>query len=368
MLNDTENKPSTDNLEVDNNASQIQGASGSNKKKATSTSLANRKYYECTTSMNAYLANMTKAMRENKTVIINNVGEFLPPDLEEFLKTFDKTKNSLYLRTKAPNPKFGPEVSTSVNIINFLVNDKGLEEQILSTVVRIEREEAENNIRNNIKKMFELQKSLDKNEENTLMKLNNAGDNYLDDDLLIKELEGSTKNSTANQKLIMETSQDIEKINASREEYRPLARKVSKYFFVLYLMNSVNNMYEFSLKHYISLFEKSVKLSTDPRNMGGDSSEDRIKSIEKVHLERVISYANQCLFEKDKLLFAFQLCLETIFSNDEEQKKELEKKGLGKYMMQQKKDEMDEDNPQPKKQMGECNPMISLIYKNFQCY
>ena len=30
--------------------------------------------------------------------------------------------------------------------------------------------------------MFELQKSLDKNEENTLMKLNNAGDNYLDDD------------------------------------------------------------------------------------------------------------------------------------------------------------------------------------------
>ena len=350
MLLENENKPSTDNIEVEN--VQGQSSSASNKKKAAIASLANRKYYECTTSMNAYLANMTKAMRENKTVIINNVGEFLPPDLEEFLKTFDKSKHSLYLRTKVPNPKFGPEVSTSVNIINFLVNEKGLEEQILSTVVRIEREEAENNIRNNIKKMFELQKSLDKNEENTLMKLNNAGDNYLDDDLLIQELEGSTKNSTANQKLIMETSQDIEKINASREEYRPLARKVSKYFFVLYLMNSVNNMYEFSLKHYISLFEKSVKLSTDPRSMGGDSSEDRIKSIEKVHLERVISYANQCLFEKDKLLFAFQLCLETIFSNDEEQKKEMEKKGLTKFMAQQKKDEMDEDNPQPKRTLG----------------
>ena len=66
-----------------------------------------------------------------QTVIINNVGEFLPPELEEFLKTFDKSKNHLYLRTKVPNPKFSPEVSTSVNIINFLVNDKGLEEQIL---------------------------------------------------------------------------------------------------------------------------------------------------------------------------------------------------------------------------------------------
>ena len=249
MLLESENKPSTDNLEAENAPPQT--GNPPSKKKAQ-TSLANRRYYECTTSMNAYLANLTKALRENKTVIINNVGEFLPPDLEEFLHNFDKTKNSLYLRTKAPNPKFGPEVSTSVNIINFLVNEKGLEEQILSTVVRIEREEAENNIRNNIKKMFELQKSLDKAEENTLMKLNNAGDNYLDDDVLIKELENSTKNSTANQKLITETSQDIEKINASREEYRPLARKVSKYFFVLYLMNSVNNMYEFSLKHYIS--------------------------------------------------------------------------------------------------------------------
>ena len=173
MLLDTESKPSGDNIEAEN-APQQSSQPSTNKKKAPATSLVNRKYYECTTSMNAYLANLTKAMKEGKTVIINNVGEFLPPDLEEFLKNFDKTKNSLYLRTKAPNPKFGPEVSTSVNIINFLVNEKGLEEQILSTVVRIEREEAENNIRNNIKKMFELQKSLDKNEENTLMKLNNA--------------------------------------------------------------------------------------------------------------------------------------------------------------------------------------------------
>ena len=204
MLLDTDNKPSTDNLEAENAPPQASAPSTTKKKGATS--LANRKYYECTTSMNAYLANLTKALRENKTVIINNVGEFLPPDLEEFLKTFDKTKNSLYLRTKAPNPKFGPEVSTSVNIINFLVNEKGLEEQILSTVVRIEREEAENNIRNNIKKMFELQKSLDKAEENTLMKLNNAGDNYLDDDLLIKELENSTKNSTANHKILKKST------------------------------------------------------------------------------------------------------------------------------------------------------------------
>ena len=90
--------------------------------------------------------------------------------------------------------------------------------------------------------MFDTQRELDKYEENTLMKLTNAGDNYLEDDLLIKDLENSTQKSTQNQELIFTTSTEIEKINASREEYRPLARKVSKYFFVLYSMNNINNM------------------------------------------------------------------------------------------------------------------------------
>ena len=78
MLSDSENKPSTESLESENAPIQQTNNSAS-KKKSPVTSLANRKYYECTTSMNAYLANLTKALRENKTVIINNVGEFLPP-------------------------------------------------------------------------------------------------------------------------------------------------------------------------------------------------------------------------------------------------------------------------------------------------
>ena len=316
-----------------------------NKKQSTPLLHKERKYFEVTPQMHAYLVHIRENISKGKTIIINNVGDYFPPDLEEFLKSVDKNKVNLYLRTKVPNPKFYPEVSTATNIINFLVNDKGLEEQILSAVVRIEREETESQIRKNIKIMFDTQRDLDKYEENTLMKLNNAGDNYLDDDLLIKDLENSTQKSAQNQELITNTSQEIEKINASREEYRSLARKVSKYFFVLYQMNAINNMYEFSLKHYITLFEKSVKISTDPRNGGGiDSSEDRIKAIEKIHLQRVINYANQCLFEKHKLLFSLQLCLATIFSNDEEQRKEFEKKGMTKYLQPNKGHEEEEDD------------------------
>ena len=337
-----------------------------------------KRFIEVTPQQNGYLM----LIRENITkraVIINNVDDYLPPELEEFLKTIDKSKNTVILRTKVPNPKFYPEVSTATNIINFLVNEKGLEEQLLSAVVRIEREETELQIKNNIKTMFDTQRELDKYEENTLMKLTNAGDNYLEDDLLIKDLENSTQKSTQNQELIFTTSTEIEKINASREEYRPLARKVSKYFFVLYSMNNINNMYEFSLKQYISLFEKSVKLSNDSRGGSSiDSSEDRIKAIEKIHLQRIINYANQCLFENHKLIFALQLCLATIFANDEEKRKDLEKKGMGKYINTQSsknedQNDLDDLNKAPKKTSNipiydffnttEFNMLLNNIYE-----
>lgn len=84
-----------------------------------------------------------EAFKTQKTVIINDVDDYLPPELEELLLKVDKSKNHIYLRTKVPNPQFNPEVSTSVNIINFLVNDTGLEEQLLAVIVRNERAEAE---------------------------------------------------------------------------------------------------------------------------------------------------------------------------------------------------------------------------------
>ena len=373
-----QNFPFEDNNNNNNNHNNSKQQGNTSSKGKQAAKKASKKFIEVTPQTNGYLMQIRENINK-RAVIINNIGDYLPPELEEFLKTVDKSTTNLILRTKVPNPKFHPEVSTSTNIINFLVNERGLEEQILSAVVRIEREETELQIKNNIKTMFDTQRELDKCEENTLMKLTQASDNYLDDDLLIKDLEISTQKSTQNQELIFTTTTEIEKVNASREEYRPLARKVSKYFFVLYSMNNINKMYEFSLKAYISLFEKSVKLSNDNRGGGGiDTSEDRVKAIEKLHLQRIINYANQCLFESHKLIFAMQLCLATIFANDEEKREEFEKKGMGKYLNPQQSKQKDDDdiddlNKAPKKvsnvpiydffNITEFNMLLNNIYE-----
>jgi len=41
-----------------------------------------------------------------------------------------------YMTTKLPNPTYKPEISTQVTLINFIVKEKGLEEQLTSEVIR----------------------------------------------------------------------------------------------------------------------------------------------------------------------------------------------------------------------------------------
>jgi len=48
------------------------------------------------------------------------------------------TKFRLFITTRLSNPHYTPEISTKVNVVNFIVVESGLEEQCLGIVVRIE--------------------------------------------------------------------------------------------------------------------------------------------------------------------------------------------------------------------------------------
>lgn len=50
---------------------------------------------------------------------------------------------SLQLTTKLQNPHFLPNLLIKVNLINFTVTEKGLEDQLLGEVVKMEKPELE---------------------------------------------------------------------------------------------------------------------------------------------------------------------------------------------------------------------------------
>lgn len=49
----------------------------------------------------------------------------------------------LYMTTKLANPKYAAEITTRVQLVNFQVKEQGLEEQLLSEVIKREKKELE---------------------------------------------------------------------------------------------------------------------------------------------------------------------------------------------------------------------------------
>ncbi len=49
----------------------------------------------------------------------------------------------LYMFTKLMNPLYEAEVTTKVTLVNFQVKEKGLQSQLLSEVIKVEKDDLE---------------------------------------------------------------------------------------------------------------------------------------------------------------------------------------------------------------------------------
>ena len=104
-----------------------------------------------------YMRTLENAIQFGSPVLIENVQEELDPSLEGLLlrATFKQAgvimiklgENAIeysdefrfYVTTKLPNPHYLPDVSTKVNLLNFMITLEGLQDQLLGIVVAKER-------------------------------------------------------------------------------------------------------------------------------------------------------------------------------------------------------------------------------------
>jgi dynein heavy chain len=87
--------------------------------------------------------------------------------------------------------------------------------------------------------------------------------------------------------------------------YKPIAQKASALYFVLFDLNIVEHMYQFSLKWYKDLFLKSIIQSNE--QSGGQ--QEPAKRINHTHTLNVYHQACRTLFAKHKILLSLQMCV-----------------------------------------------------------
>lgn len=114
-----------------------------------------------TLTQDKWMKRVEHALQNGMVLMIESIGENIDPMLDPLLsKQFvKKGKNftvkigaedieimpnfKLYLQTKLINPHYKPETAAQCTIINFIVTESGLEDQLLASVVRVEKPDLE---------------------------------------------------------------------------------------------------------------------------------------------------------------------------------------------------------------------------------
>jgi len=102
-------------------------------------------------------------------------------------------------------------------------------------------------------------------------------------------------------------------IDAIRDMFIPVAVRVSRLFFVLADLMNVDPMYQYSLKFFSMIYKRALDK--------GDTKKVEKPQRKKFFIEKFtkLLYKNVCrsLFEKDKLLFSFLMCLKIMEEKNE---------------------------------------------------
>lgn len=239
-----------------------------------------------------FLKHLEMAMKYGSPVLFQDVDDYIDPVIGNLLeKNFrvqggqtsvilgNKEMNvdsnfRLYMTTKIANPVLDPSIYAKALVINYAVTVDGLEDQLLSVVVREERPDLEE-----MREMLIEETSINKNflstlEDSLLRELSNSSGNMLDNEDLIQTLENTkAKAADVTNKLILAeiTSKDIEQ---TRNCYRPAAQRGALLFFVLANMSVVNVMYQYSLAAYLTVFKGALKKALPEVEL-----ENRLKNI-----------------------------------------------------------------------------------------
>nr|KAI8735296.1 dynein heavy chain 6; axonemal-like [Biomphalaria glabrata] len=216
------------------------------------------------------------AIKVGDPVLIVDVGEELDPALRPVLlqETYHKGSQivikigdveieynenfRLYLATSLANPHYLPGIYLQVNVINFTVTFDGLQEQLLSVVVKQERPLLEKQRTQLLESIANDKQTLRDLEDKSLSMLHSTEGHLLDDQDLVQTLQDSKTKSQEIYLRVAESEETEKNLNIARKRYLPVATRGSVIYFVIAELANIDVMYQYSLTWFQSMFSTCI--------------------------------------------------------------------------------------------------------------
>uniref|UniRef100_A0A1B6D8V0 Dynein heavy chain coiled coil stalk domain-containing protein n=1 Tax=Clastoptera arizonana TaxID=38151 RepID=A0A1B6D8V0_9HEMI len=263
-----------------------------------------------------------------KPVLIENIEAELDPSLDPILnkqifyqgnqpviKLGDSTipyNNDfrLFITTKLPNPHYTPEIAIKVLLVNFTLVPSGLQDQLLGLVVMEERPDLEEMRSILVVSSAQMKAELKDIEDRILLRLTTSEGSPVDDIDLIVTLEASKVKSEEIKNKVKSAEVTQAEIDLTRAQYIPVANRAQILFFCLADLANVDPMYQYSLEWFKKIFINSMIDTAKSTDI-----DERITSINDYFTFSLYSNVCRSLFEKNKLQFAFLLCIRILLDS-----------------------------------------------------
>ena len=279
-------------------------------------------------SIEAILDNLVaRAYVRKGTKVQVNLGDrsvdmALKKDAEGMVIGDGEPKFKMYMQSRLPNPHYIPEVQAQTTLVNFTVTEKGLEDQLLSTVVGHERPD----LLQEAKDLVEMQNGftikLKELGDNLLYLLATAEGDILANEALIVTLEETKVTVTEiNEKQVVAKVKEVE-IAKTFELYRPDASRGSLIYFLMNRISVVNYFYQYSLAAFNAIFWKALDKGVWPEEASDISG--RVANLLDSITYNLFRFVSSGLFERDRLTFSTMLAINIQKSRGEFKQSELD--------------------------------------------
>lgn len=252
-----------------------------------------------------YVNILRKDLKRQGPRLVVSIGEKVVDWSDQFQLIFMSRNHSI---------KLEPNISAFVNTVNNLVTTKGLEDKLLSLVINDQKPGLETKKKECLEQERFLKIEIAKLEKALLEQLAESSGNILENVALLNSLNETKTKSIQ----ISESLQESGKLKASLEKernvYQPHAVVGTQVFLKLKDLQSMNNMYCFSLAEFVKVFKDNLKSAhgmTDPKEL--------IKHLNISLFKTTYNRFSLAMLKKDKLALALHLltCCPGVFQENE---------------------------------------------------